>query len=223
MEFLGLSSAKLCFLALVGFLGLGSAWAELEGDVAMVTSIQGGVSRVATQGLLPIQSFVKLKQGEVLKLEPNARLLILYFAGGRHETWGGNGRLEITEVKGIAHGLAQPTVKLLPATVAKQISRTPSLHDQGRSEIFRMRTVVTPDAIVKMEKTYKQLRRKTTDQNDINPELYLLSGLFEMRELDRVEQILGRLQRSRPGNPEVGLIVALYRKSVKNAREANSR
>jgi hypothetical protein len=59
-----------------------------------------------------------------------------------------------------------------------------------------------------------------TGPDDLGPEVYLLSGLFEMRELDRVEQVLGELKQERPKNMEAALLISLYRKAVRNARES---
>jgi hypothetical protein len=41
-----------------------------------------------------------------------------------------------------------------------------------------------------------------------------------LRELDRVEKLLGELKQERPRNVEAALLISLYRKAVKNAREA---
>ena len=222
MRLSGMSLAKKTWLALELFLGVSIAQADPRADVAMVTFIHGGVCRVAVQGPQAVQPFVKLKQGDVLALERNARLQIVYFAGGRHETWSGKGRLEIAEAKSLRYRLPQPAIKVLPAAIINQIAKTPVLDGQGQSRIVRTRAIATPAAIAQVEKTYNRLRRDA-DQDDLNPELFLLSGLFEMRELERVEQVLGNLQKNRRGNPEVGLMVALYRKAVKNAREAKEK
>ncbi|MDP2809900.1 MAG: hypothetical protein Q8O34_07090 [Rhodocyclaceae bacterium] len=188
-------------------------------DVAMVTFLQGGVSRMTAQGPQPVQSFVKLKHGDLLALQRDARLQVVYFENGRQETWQGVGRLEITKTEGQAFGLPPPEVKVLPAVMVKQIARTPALDSQGRAGMMRLRSVATAEDIAKVENTYKRLRMEA-DRNDLNPELYLLSAMFEVRDLDRVELVLGDLQRTRPGSQEVGLLVALYQKALKNAREA---
>ncbi|WIM04925.1 MAG: hypothetical protein OHM77_09460 [Candidatus Nitricoxidivorans perseverans] len=210
--------AKYGLLALLA-LGVGLARAQAGIDVAMVVFLRGGVSRVTAQGPQPMQSFVKLKHGDLLALQRDARLQVVYFEGGRQETWQGGGRLEVTKVESRAYGLPPPEAKVLPAVMVRQIARTPALDSQGRAGMMRLRSVPTAEDIARVESTYKRLRMEA-DRDDLNPELYLLSGLFEMRELDRVEQVLGDLQRARPGSQEVGLLVALYQKALKNAREA---
>ena len=186
-------------------------------DVALITSLQGNVGRVTPQGRQPLQAFVKLKRGDVLALG-DARLQIVYFENGRQETWQGSGRLEIAAGESTASGLPSPAVKTLPAVMVRQIARTPALESQGRAGVVRLRSLATPDAIEKLEESYRRMRMETV-RSDLSPELYLLSGLFEMRELDRVEQVLRDLQLTRPGDVEVGLMAALYQKALRNARE----
>jgi hypothetical protein len=84
--------------------------------------------------------------------------------------------------------------------------------------MVRMRAVPTPAAVAQVQNTYRRLRLET-DRDDLNPELFLLSAMFEMRELERVEELLGELQRTRKGNQEVAVLAALYQRALKNARE----
>jgi hypothetical protein len=188
------------------------------GDTALVTAVQGRVTRVAPGNAQPLQAFSKLKHGDLLALDKVARVQVVYFDSGRQETWSGGGQLEITRAGGVAHGLAEPQVKTLPLVMVKQIAKTPSLDSQGRVGMMRLRSVATAQDVAKVEEAYKRMRLEA-DRDDLNPELYLLSSVLELRELDRVEQVLNDLQKSRSGNREVGALVALYEKALRNARE----
>jgi len=188
-------------------------------EVAMVMSVQGKVTRLAEAAPVPVEAFVKLKEGDRLNLEKDSRLQLLYFDNGRHETWSGAGRLEMTRREGKASGLAAAEVKSLPMVMVTQIARTPELDGQGRGGVTRLRAVPNHEAIIKLEDTYHDLKSRA-GPNDLGPEAYLLSGLFEMRELDRVERVLGDLQQDGPKNPEAGLLISLYRKAVRSARES---
>lgn len=193
--------------------------AMAAGEVALVTALQGTVSRVLAQGRQPVEAFVKLKQGDLLALESGARLQIVYFSSGRQETWGGGGRLEIGGDQGMPFGLGNPGVKVLPPAMVKQIAKTPTLDSQGRAGMTRLRSLGAGESVASIENTYKRMRMEA-DRSDLAPELYLLSSMFELREFERVEQVLMDLQGSRPGNPEVKLLVGLYQKAMRNAREA---
>lgn len=190
-------------------------------EVALVTSVQGAVARLADVVPVAIEAFVKLKDGDRLSLEKGSRLQVVYFENGRQETWSGPGRLELTPLEGKANGLPPPEVKTLPLVMSRQLARTPTLESQGRGGVTRLRSVPGPDAMIKLEDTYHELKNRAA-RDDLGPEMYLLSGLFEMRELDRVERVLGDLQQERPKNAEAALLIALYKKAVKNARESKN-
>ena len=190
-------------------------------EVALVTSVQGAVARLAGVAPVALEAFVKLKDGDRLSLEKGSRLQVVYFENGRQETWSGPGRLELTPLEGKAKDLPPPEVKTLPLVMAKQLARTPTLDSQGRGGVTRLRSVPGPDAMAKLDSTYQDLKSRA-GPDDLGPEMYLLSGLFDMRELDRVEKLLGDLQQERPKNAEAALLVALYKKAVKNARESKN-
>lgn len=194
--------------------------AQEGGDVALVTFVQGDVALVTQQGRQPLRAFVKLKRGDLLALG-KAKLQLVYFGSGRQEMWQGGGRVEILAAESRGFGLPNPEVKTLPSMMVRQIARTPAVDSEGRVLTTRVRSIATPEAIAKLDDAYRRMRMETV-RADLNPELFLLSGLFEMREIERVEQVLRDLQRARPGDMEVGLLAALYQKAIRNARESGS-
>lgn len=199
-----------------------ATFAKAEGaiDVALITSLQGNVGLVTQQGQKPLQAFVKLKRGDMVTIS-DAKLQIVYFQNGRQESWQGVGRIEVLATEGRGVGLSNPGVKTLPEIMVKQIARTPAVDSQGRAGAMRLRAIATPEAIAKLDDEYRKMRMEAV-RGDLNPELYLLSGLFEMREFDRIEQVLQDLQLARPGDMEVGLVITLYQKAIKNARESRA-
>ncbi len=211
-------SLRTVFIGLVIF-GCSQVWAA---EVALVMSVQGRVVRLGDAAApVPalVEAFVKLKEGDRLSLEKDTRLQLVYFENGRQETWSGPGRVELTAREGKASDLPPAQVKLLPLVMARQLARTPALDSQGRGGVTRLRAIHGPDAMAKLEGTYQDLKTRAT-RDDLAPEVYLLSGLYEMRELDRVEKVLSDLQQGWPNNPEAALLISLYRKAVKNARES---
>ncbi|MDP2135107.1 MAG: hypothetical protein Q8J99_16015 [Sulfuritalea sp.] len=196
----------------------GQAWAA---EVALVTSVHGRVLRLADAVPVPVEAFVKLKEGDRLSLEKDARLQLVYFENGRQETWSGSGRLEMALYESKAAGLPAAQVKSLPLVMARQLARTPALDSQGRGGVTRLRAVPGRDAMARLEATYQDLRT-SAGRDDLGPEMYLLSGLYELRELERVEKVLGDVQQGWPNNAEAALLVSLYRKAVRNARESRN-
>ena len=209
-----MSLRSLCVGLMVLFCA--QAWAA---EVALVMSVQGKVVRQDGANPVPVEAFVKLGEGDRLSLEKDAQLRVAYFENGRHETWSGPGSLELAARGGRPAGLTAPELKTLPLAVARQLARTPAADREGRKAPARTRAVQAPDAMARLEATYQELRGRA-GADDLEPETYLLSGLFELRELDRVEKLLGELKQERPKNLEAALLISLYRKAVKNAREA---
>lgn len=201
-------------------LAVGPALAAGGGNgAALVTAVEGKVSRLAPAGSEPVQAFVKLGEGDVVKLERGARIRLIYFASKRQESWSGKGQLAIGAGEGKGQGLGDPEVRTLPDMLVKQIARTPSLDNQGRVGMVRLRSIGTPDAVAKLENNYQQLRTEST-ADDLNPEMFLLAGLLELRQLDRLEKALAELEASHPDNTEAKVLVALYQKTLKNMRES---
>jgi hypothetical protein len=185
---------------------------------AMVTAIEGKVERIKGGARTPLEAFERVEAGELLALD-KARLTLVFFLTGRQETWQGSGRLELGPGEGKGFGLPAPETKALAPFLVKQISRTPTLLAQGRAGVTRLRAIATPEAIAKVEESYKRLRMEAA-ANDLNPEMYRLSALFEMKAYDEVEIALRELESSRPTHSESKLLVALYRKALRNARQA---
>jgi hypothetical protein len=191
--------------------------AHAAGDVALVTALEGKVSRVSIASPSSVEAFVKLKEGDVLRLEKDSRIRLVYFDSGRQESWSGEGRLEIAVAESKGIGLAGPEVKLLPAVLVKQIAKTPTLDSQGRAGVTRLRAIGTSNTISALEAEYDRMRTESGGK-DLNAEIYLLSGLFELHELDRVENLLNEIQVRQKDNIEAMILVSLYRKAVKSAR-----
>lgn len=200
-------------------LGFGQAQAV---EVALVMSVQGKISRLEGVTKLPLEAFVKLKSGDRLQLDNANRLQLVYFKTGRQETWSGTGDLVMAANESQAEGLPAPRIKTLPLVLVKQLARTPALDSQGRGGVTRLRSIPSEDAIAKLDTTYRELKSKA-EGDDLAPEMYLLSGLYEMRQLDRVEALLGELKQDRPKNLEATLLISLYKKAVRNAREAQNK
>ena len=60
--------------------------------------------------------------------------------------------------------------------------------------------------------------RGQADPADRNPELYLLASYFELREFDKVDALLQQLGDKSPNDPEVKVLVALYKRAVGNVQ-----
>ncbi|MEI7614156.1 MAG: hypothetical protein WCK63_14750 [Betaproteobacteria bacterium] len=190
-------------------------------EIAMITALQGSVALISAQGTRPLQPFSKLKQGDSLLLEGPALLKLIYFNSGRQETWRGNGTIEILGHEGKGSGLPIPDNFTLSRQTVKQIAKTPT-ESTIQKNTMKLRSFGAENSIDRIEESYQKMRMEAV-RGDLNPELYLLSALFEMREIERVEQVLADLRASRPADQEAKVVIALYQKALKNLKEGSGK
>lgn len=192
-------------------------------DIAMITALQGSVGLISQQGAkpLPVQSFSKLKQGDSLLMEDSALLKLIYLKNGRQEIWRGSGKVEILENEGKGGGSSTPEINNLSMQVVKQIAKTPSISKISQNN-GKLRSLGVENSIERVEASYRKMRMESV-HGDLNPELYLLSALFEMREIEKVEQVLADLRFSRPSDQEARVVIALYQKAIKNLKEGSNK
>lgn len=194
------------------------AFAATEGD-ALITVAEGKIVHGKDITAQTVPAFSRLKEGETLMLAKGSRLRLVYFANGRQETWEGPGKLEIGSTSGKSADLPSAAVVQLPEVLVRQMSKTPVEGGQGRAGMTRLRAIIPPDAVAKVEETYRQLR-STTAANDLNPELYALSAWLEMRAYSRVEQLIADLRTNRPDDVQAMELAKLYERTVRESREA---
>ncbi|MCX8087255.1 MAG: hypothetical protein N3C63_10210 [Rhodocyclaceae bacterium] len=185
---------------------------------ALITALEGKATLVKGIEKRPLAPFERLEAGDVVSLE-QGKLTIVFFLTGRQETWQGTGKLEVGPGEGKGSGLPAPEAKTLAPFLVKQIARTPTLLAQGRAGVMRLRAIATPEAIAKVEETYKRLRMETPAE-DLAPEMYRLSALFDMKAFEALDVAVKELEVSRPNHNEAKLLANLYRKALKNVQEA---
>ncbi len=195
------------FVAALTFLSLETT--ALSMDVGMLTKSQGGVvfSSDKDSGK-PAVAFTKVRVGDKLKLSQDAHLQLVYFDGGRQETWQGAGQLEVGATESKSSTL-KPEVKQLPLMLVKQLVRTPSPDIKSRTGMVLVRAMATPEKIKSLEDNYAAMR-KDISADDFTPELYLLSGLFELKQLQKIREVLADIAAKHPNNDDAKAVVEHY-------------
>lgn len=188
-------------------------------ETALVTALKGEVKLVDGKGgKTPIQAFIKLHDGDILQLGDAVRLQIAYFQRARQEVWLGPGNIEIGAVESkTTMGRLQLQTQQLPLQLAKQLAKTPAPDGRGEVVALRTRSIAPSVSIAQVQQTYREMRAKA-ESGDRNPELYLLSAYFELKEYDGVHNILGQLDDSNPGDLEIRILKSLYSRAINNAK-----
>lgn len=192
----------------------------VSADTVLVTALQGAVSLeiAGATNKAPLEPFVRLREGDKLSLAAGSQLSLVYVGKARLESWQGTGTIVVGESESrAASGKPQSQVRSLPPEVTRQMNRTPTASPDGRVGMMRMRGVPPHDAVARLENDYRQMRSQTTG-DDILPEVFLLAGLFDLRQYARVEEELKRIGASFAGNPTAASLQELYSKALSSAR-----
>lgn len=195
-----------------------AAWAE---EVALSTIVQGAVLIEEGKGKqAPLQTFIKLHAGDILQLGEDAHLQIAYFKSANQERWLGPGTIIIgaDQSKAVTAWL-RPQTKQLSPQLAKQLAKTPTTDSRGKVAVVRTRSIGPSSSVEQVKRTYLEMSAKS-EQNDRNPELYLLSAYFEIKEYELVRETLTQLEGRYPGDMEIKILKTLYAKAINNAKMA---
>lgn len=171
------------------------AWA----DVAMLTQVSGDVSIASAGSKRTAVPFLKVATGDKLTLGIGARVQMVYFGNGRQEVWKGGAQIEVGGLESRSSG--KPEVTQLPPLVVNQLAKTPAAGQQGKTGMIRVRSLSNPDAASHLDKQYKELRASSA-ADDTTPEIFLLSGLIEIKEITRAKEVLASLG-GKPGYKSV--------------------
>jgi hypothetical protein len=134
-----------CLLAVALFLFSSAALAQTSSpDVGLVTKLNGEAVywNKGQKKPIPVQAFMKVREGDNFKLAKDGALTLLYFAGGRQETWKGPaifmaGAAESAVKDGKKQ--ASPEVKTMPVSAIQKIAAAPFLQSRsGATQTPRM-------------------------------------------------------------------------------------
>ena len=195
---------------------LAAAQAFAQADVGLINSIAGDVSYTSGAAKAQAKAYMKVREGDRFTLPAGAQLRVVYFKGGRQETFTGPASFTAGAEGSSVQSGAQPQVSNLPAGVSQKISQTPELIQIakfGRSGGVAVRgigkdTRLTPQQqaeVRQARQTYDQLR-KTSAADDITPELYLYSVLQDHLLYDDMKQVVGEMQKRKPADPDVAVM-----------------
>jgi hypothetical protein len=190
-------------------------------ETAMITTVKGVVwVEDVSSDRTPLQTFIKLYDGDSLQLGEDAHLQIVYFKSASQETWAGPGIIVIGEDKSkpLTTSL-QPQTKQLSLQLTTQLAKTPTTDSRGRLTVARTRNFGPALSVDQVKRSYVEMCAKS-EADDRNPELYLLSAYFEIKEYDLVRETLTKLEGKFPGDMEIKLLKSLYAKAINNAKMA---
>lgn len=212
-----------CLTVFASFLAATVAAQTSLPDVGLITKLTGEATywnKGENKEPAKAQAFMKVRQGDHLKLPAAASLTLLYFASGRQETWKGPATLiagdQESKVLGGQQPSPQPEVKLFPAKASKQMAGAPlplSPASTSKSGVIQtMAPKCEPAAktaaplssegqrkITEAKKVYRDLK-KVAGADDITPEFYFLGVLAEYEQYAEMANMVDTMLQTRPGD-----------------------
>ena len=190
-------------------------------DVGLITKLSGEATywnEASQKTPKQAQVFMKIRKGDHLKMASGAALDIVYFQGGRKETWQGPAVIIAEEAASRAESESatkgQVAVAMLPSEASQGLRRIPALLDQarlGRSGGIQVRgpgedlkkTVVPgkkgQTEIARAREVYQRWREQTSP-DDVTPELNLLGTLAEYQQYAEMEKVVQNALERQPNN-----------------------
>jgi hypothetical protein len=201
-------------LGFAAMLGAGSA---LANDVGLINHLSGDVTYTSGGSTDKAKAFMKLREGDRVNVASGAQIRVVYFQGGRQESYAGPASFTAGTQQSTVQSGAQPEVSTLPAGVPQKISQTPELIQiakLGRSGGVAVRgnptnprlTAQQEAEVRQARQTYEQLRQ-SSPADDITPELYLYSVLQDHLLYNDMRVVVSEMQRRQPANPDVAVMV----------------
>ncbi len=194
-------------------------------DVGLVNMLAGEVS-YASEGAAAakVQAFMKVRQGDRFTVPAGGAVRVVYFQGGRQETWKGPASFKAGARQG--EGGTPTEVTVLPASVPQKIAQVPELIQiakLGRSGGVAVRGAAKAprlsaeqQAEVKAAKdTYGKLRSQV-GADDITPELYLYSVLQDYLLYDDMRPVVDEMSKRQPTSTEVQELAAWVKSRTQN-------
>ena len=153
---------------------------------------------------------MKVREGDRFNISAGAQLRVVYFEGGRQESWAGPSSFLARS------GASQPIagtpagIATLPANVSQRIARVPDLMRSAKLGGIQVRGGIArkqepspeqQESLRETRATYEQFR-KTAAADDITPELYLYAALSEFQIYDEMKSVVAEMRRKRPDDPD---------------------
>lgn len=188
------------------FLLAGHASAQGTEPGGFVTQSQGDVAyQVGKAKEQALPAFARLASGTRIRLGDTAKVQIVYLRGGRQESWSGKAVLEVgeTESKAVGKDVPIPVIKQLQPFMVETLLKSGdvmgSIH--ARQGMIRVRSLMMASKIKEAEDRYAELRGQAAE-DDITPEIYLLTTLDGLKAYQSMKKPLAEMLRRQPANAE---------------------
>jgi hypothetical protein len=179
-------------------------------DVGLVTNLSGEAvywNHQENQTPAQAQAFLKIRQGDQFELKEGGSLQLLYFSGGRQETWKGPASVQVGEAESRApEGKTQsaPEIKILSSKVSNRMKGAPlvvsrsDVRTGGGSTVMREQTHGV--GVIRSMAPAKE------DSPLPRPKPLTAQAQKEMKQAEKVYQDLRKQAKADDPTPEIYLL-----------------
>ncbi len=200
----------LCFLIIPGvFAGTAHAAADTEsasGEMGLVTKLHGNVSykKQGNEKWNKAMLFMKVRLGDGFYLFEKGSLRIVYFDNGRIETWLGPSEFRVGPEGGKSKGESSPKVEKVDVSASRETVVAANVLQKFGAWVSRRgpKGESSYASISEEEKEqiiarYEELK-KSAEQDDPLPEIYLFSALIKRGDYDTAEKYIKEALKESP-------------------------
>lgn len=192
-----------------------AVWAAA--DVGLINQLQGDVSyQGGGASAAKAAAFMKVREGDAFSVPAGAVLRIVYFEGGRQETWKGPASFKAGPKAGEAQAGNKPEISQVPGGVPAKLSQTADviqIAKLGRAGGVTVRgfppklTAAQAAEVAQAKKTYESWKSASA-ADDIAPEMYLYTVLQDHMLYDDMKAVVKTMQDKQPNSQEVQALAA---------------
>ena len=201
---------------IAGFVLAGAAWAS---DVGLINQLNGDVAyQAGSASPTKASAFMKVREGDKITVADGATVRIVYFEGGRQETWKGpssfkagvkqgeaaSGKADVSQVPGGASPKLAQTSEVLQ--IAK-LGRAGGVTVRGVKKELGALPVAQQAEVAQAKKTYDAWKA-TAGADDITPEMYYYTVLQDYMLYEEMRTVVKTMQDKQPQSPVVAELAA---------------
>lgn len=166
-------------------------------------------------------SFIKIPENAEVYVEENSNLQIVYLSSGIQETWSGPITFTTGEKASLYEQSSPPdNTKTLPPFMLNVLLQSPEVISsiKTRQGMIRVRSLLTARKVKEAEENYLQMLEQV-DENDITPEIYLITTLDNLRVYNRMTKPLEEMIRKQPNNLQAKELYEQFNSLMKTEKE----
>jgi hypothetical protein len=189
---------------LVGVVYLPQVLASEAEAGGFVTQSQGTVSyQVGAGKEQALPAFARVPSGTRVKVGDNAKLQIVYLRSGRQESWTGKASLVVGDEESKASDSTVPAIKVLQPYMIETLTKSREVmgNIHSRQGMIRVRSLMAATKVKEAEDRYVELRAQSAE-DDITPEIFLLTTLDGLKAYQSMKKPLAEMLRRQPDNAE---------------------